>query len=110
MNLQTSAFNFRPLTFDFLWFLTMTFSEIVKRYLEIAGEFGSAVPLANFGLSKTETEKLFSAWDEDYQINRYMLLTLEAGKGQGEGKHEVYLINGFECTHITIQSQIQGLL
>jgi hypothetical protein len=89
----------------------MTFAEAVKRYLEIAGEFGRAAPLASFGLSKAETEKLFAAWEEDYQINRYMLLTCEAARGiESEGPHEAYTLNGFECTHVTFQPQIQQLL
>lgn len=89
----------------------MTFAEAVKRYLEISGEFGRAAPLAGFGLSKPETEKLFAAWDEDYQINRFMLLTCEAAKGiEAQGPRDVYHVNGFECTHVTFQPQIKGLL
>ncbi len=89
----------------------MTIAEAVKRYLEIAGEFGRAAPLESFGLSKAETEKAFSAWDEDYQINRYLLLTGEVREISGQGKpFEAFSINGYECTHITFQPHIQELL
>jgi hypothetical protein len=89
----------------------MNLAEGVKKYLEVAGDFGRAVPLARFGLSKGETEKLFATWDEDYQINRFMLMTLEAGDDpKRAGKPETYLISGFECSHITFQSDIQKLL
>ena len=89
----------------------MTIADAVKRYLEIAGEFGKPVLLAGFGLSKPETEKVFAAWDEDYQINRFMLLTCEASRGiEAQGPREVCHINGFECTHVTFQRQIQDLL
>ena len=89
----------------------MNLAEGVKKYLELAGEFGRAVPLARFGLPKGETEKLFAAWDEDYQINRFMLLTLEAGEESlRAGERETYLINGFESSHIKFQPDIQKLL
>lgn len=89
----------------------MTISDAVNRYLEIAGEFGKPVPLGSFSLSKPETEKLFAAWDEDYQINRFMLLTLEASTAtSAQSPREVYCVNGFDCTHVTFQAGVQGLL
>jgi hypothetical protein len=89
----------------------MTIADAVKRYLEIAGEFGKPVALASYGLAKAETEKLFAAWDEDYQINRFMLLTLEASPDpSAQGPSGVYHINGFDCTHVTFQPGIRELL
>jgi hypothetical protein len=89
----------------------MTLAEGVKKYLEVAGGYGRAVELARFGLSKDETVKLFSAWDEDYQINRYMLLTLAASEEPAQPREgEVYVINGFECSHVCFQSGIEQLL
>ena len=91
--------------------LSMTLAEGVKKYLEIAGDFGRAVPLARFGLAKEETVNLFSAWDEDYQINRYLLLTLAASEEPTQPREgEVYVINGFQCSHVCFQSGIQQLL
>jgi hypothetical protein len=89
----------------------MTLAEGVKKYLELAGGYGRPVALVHFGLSKDETVKLFSAWDEDYQINRYMLLTLAASEEPTRArKAEVYVINGFKCSHVSFQSGIQQLL
>lgn len=89
----------------------MTLAEGVNKYLELAGGYGRAVPLARFGLSKQETERVFSAWDEDYQINRYMLLTLAAGEEPTQPlEGDVYVINGFQCSHVCYQSGIQQLL
>lgn len=85
----------------------MSLAEGIQKYLEIAGSFGRPAPLARFGLSRDETEKLFSTWDEDYQINRYMLLTLEAAEGPAR---QIFLINGFECSHVCFQPDIQKLL
>lgn len=91
--------------------LPMNLAEGVKKYLEMVGGFGRPVRLAHFGLSRDETEKLFSAWDEDYQINRYMLLTLEAGEEPAHpSAGEVYLISGFECSHVCFHPGIQKLL
>ena len=89
----------------------MTLAEGVRKYLELAGEFGKPVPLGSFGISKPETEKLFAAWDEDYQINRFMMLTVEASQDSaGRSTHEIYQVNGFDCTHITLQPGIRELL
>lgn len=83
----------------------------VKKYLEIAGEFGKPAPLVKFGLSKDETQKVFSAWDEDYQINRYMLLMLPPSEEPAHPREgEVYLINGFKCSHVCFQPAIQELV
>lgn len=89
----------------------MTFADAVRRYLEIAGEFGKPVLLGSFGMSKPETEKLFTSWDEDYQINRFMMLTVEASQDSaGRSTHEIYHVNGFDCTHVTLQPGIRELL
>ena len=88
----------------------MNLAEGVKKYLELAGEFGRPVPLGRFGLTKDETEKVVSAWDEDYQINRYLLLTLEAAEEPAARASQVFLINGFQCSHITFQRDIQKML
>lgn len=67
------------------------------------------MPLAQLGLAKDEAEKVIAAWDEDYQINRYMLLTLEAAEGPARAR-QIFRINGFECSHVCFQSGIQKLL
>ena len=89
----------------------MNLAEGVKKYLQIAGQFGALAPLSRFGLSRDETERTFSAWDEDYQINRYMVLSLERSEQPtGLRKEEVYLINGFEYSHVSFHADIRKLL
>lgn len=80
----------------------MELRQIVEKYLASAGGFGAAIPLGAFGLSSEETEKLFSALDEDYQISRFFHFS------QGDGTN--YSINGFPQTHIAIDAAIQAIL
>lgn len=75
---------------------------IVDRYLAIAGEFGAAVPLSSFGFSERETARLFSAFDEDYQVSRYMRFSRQAGAE--------FSINGFAQTHVALDAEIRSLL
>ena len=80
----------------------MELRQIVEKYLASAGGFDAAVPLGAFGLSREETEKLFSALDEDYQISRFFDFSQRDG--------ESYSINGFPQTHIVIDAAIQSIL
>jgi hypothetical protein len=84
----------------------------VKRYLEMGGDFHRPVHLSALGLSREETEKTVAAWDEDYQISRYLLLSREPDDQLGAFPvdQRVYLINGFECTHLSFQPGIRDLL
>lgn len=84
----------------------------VKRYLEVAGGFDRPLHLSQFGLPKAEIEKLVSAWDEDYQISRYMLLSRERDEELTAypPDQRVFLINDYECTHLSFHSDIQKLL
>lgn len=90
----------------------MSLADAVKKYLEVAGEFGRPVHISRFGLAKTETEKIFSAWDEDYQISRYMLLSREKDEALAAYPPEarVFLVNEYECSHLTFHAGIQKLL
>jgi len=74
----------------------------VDRYLAESGGFGTAVPLASFELSEQETERVFSALDEDYQISRYVTFSKQQG-------HE-FSINGFPQTHVALDEAIRSLL
>jgi hypothetical protein len=80
----------------------MELRQIVEKYLASAGGFGAAVPLGAFGLTRQETEKLFSALDEDYQISRFFHFSRREG--------EIFSINGFPQTHIAIDAAIQSIL
>ena len=83
---------------------------MVKKYLALAGGFDLPLHLSQFGLPKAEVERLFSAWDEDYQISRFMLLSREAEVGQYPEGLQVFTINGYECTHVTCRQGIQQFL
>lgn len=80
----------------------MTLKDIVEKYLAIAGGFAFLAPLSDFGLSKSEAERIFSTFDEDYHISRFMHFSQVSGTA--------YSINGFEQTHISIDEDIQSIL
>jgi hypothetical protein len=90
----------------------MDLATLVKKYLESAGGFGRPLHLSHFGLPKSEIEKIVSEWDEDYQISRYMMLSRERDDALTSfpGHERVYLINGFECSHVTFHQDIQKLM
>jgi hypothetical protein len=80
----------------------MTLSQIVEKYLAIAGGFAFLAPLRDFGLEPSEVERIFSALDEDYHISRYFHFSQVSGPA--------YMINGFEQTHISMDEEIQSVL
>jgi hypothetical protein len=80
----------------------MTLREIVERYLALAGGFAFLAPLAEFGIERKETERIFGALDEDYHISRYLHFSQVSGPA--------YNINGFDQTHISIDEEIQSIL
>jgi hypothetical protein len=90
----------------------MDLAAAVRKYLEVAGAFDRPVHLSAFGLSKQETERTVSVWDEDYQISRYMLLSCESDEALESFPpgSRVYLINGFEYSHLSFHSDIKALL
>lgn len=80
----------------------MPLRELVDRYRSLAGNFGKPVALSTFGLSQAETERLFSAYDEDYHISRFFHFTQERGTK--------YSINGIPVTHVSLDAEIQTIL
>jgi hypothetical protein len=80
----------------------MTLSELVEKYLAIAGGFGKPVTLASLGLSREETERTLSLYDEDYNISRFLHFQCAAGAN--------YQVSGFPQTHISIDAEIQSVL
>jgi hypothetical protein len=87
----------------------MNLRETVDKYLEIAGDFGRAVPLSEFGLSREATEKLFASFDEDYHISRYIHLSDKKSAAPAKAD-AAYQINGFEHTHVSIDAEIAEVL
>jgi hypothetical protein len=81
---------------------SMTLPELVKAYLAAAGKFGQPVALSSFGLSHAETERLFSAFDEDYHISRFFQFSQEKG--------EKFSINGIPATHVSLDAEIETIL
>ena len=76
--------------------------QIVDRYLALAGGFGAPVPLEAFGFGAEETARIFSAFDEDYQVSRFLRFSRSAGAE--------YSINGFPQTHLALDEGIRALL
>ncbi|HVH72894.1 MAG TPA: hypothetical protein VNB49_17535 [Candidatus Dormibacteraeota bacterium] len=80
----------------------MSLSELVRLYRLHAGNFGQPVALSALSLSSAETERVFSAYDEDYHISRFFHFTERNG--------QKYSINGFSATHVSIDAEIQTIL
>jgi len=85
----------------------MNLRETVDKYLDLAGDFDHAVALSAFGLSREETEKLFSAFDEDYHISRYLHLSNQSSETPTATTCQ---INGFPHTHVSIDAEIAEIL
>lgn len=79
----------------------MQLRELVNKYLSLAGSFGREVPLEKFALDRAETERLFSAFDEDYHISRFFHFSCGTGAS--------YSINGFPQTHVSLDDSIREL-
>jgi hypothetical protein len=90
----------------------MDLAEFVKKYTEHSAGFGGALHLSEFGLCKAETEKVISAFDDDYQISRYMLLSRQPDEDllSHPSDVRVYSINGFEASHVSLAPGIRKLL
>ena len=80
----------------------MTLSELVNLYRLRAGNFGQPVALSAFSLSQAETERLFSAYEEDYHISRFMHFS--------EGEGQKFRINGIAATHVSLDAEIETIL
>jgi hypothetical protein len=80
----------------------MSLKEIVQRYAALAGDFGNPVALSAFALSEEETQSLFSSFDEDYHISRFLHFS------QSDG--QAYTISGEPVTHLAIDPAIYSLL
>jgi hypothetical protein len=82
--------------------MNIELKEIVERYLAAAGGYGKQVPLTSLGLSKEQIESLFSTFDDDYHISRFLHFACAAGAD--------FQINGFPQTHVAIDEEIQSIL
>jgi hypothetical protein len=80
----------------------VTLKTLVDRYNGLAKGSSTPVALVDFGLSPSETEKVFNGLDEDYQISRHLHFSKVEGKS--------YTISGQEVTHLAIDPAISNLL
>jgi hypothetical protein len=80
----------------------MSLQQLYRVYTRTTAEPGEPVPLSAFKLSKEETEKLFSIFDEDYHISRFFHFSEASG--------EKYSINGESATHVAIDAEISSIL
>jgi hypothetical protein len=80
----------------------MNLREVVERYATLAEKFGNPVALAAFGLREEDTEQLFSDFDEDYHISRFLHFSRVEGQS--------YKISGEPVTHVSIDPSIYSLL
>jgi hypothetical protein len=80
----------------------MSLRNLVELYRAQAGEFGKPVALPSFGLSTSETERLFSSYDEDYHISRFFHFS--------EADGAKFFINGVPVTHVSLDAEIETLL
>lgn len=86
----------------------MNLRELVEMYRRRAGDFGRAVALDEFGMTREETQRVFSALDEDYHISRFLHFTLDPGcEGDAE---RVFLLNGIAQSHVAIEQGILEIL
>ena len=82
--------------------------DIVQKYRALAGGFGRPVPLEAFGLTLDETERIFSGFDEDYLISRFLHFSLDPALAKLPGK--TCQINGFAQSHVSLDAQIETIL
>ena len=80
----------------------MPLRQLVERYLAIANGFGNAAALSAFGHDKTELEKLFSSYNEDYHISRFFHFSNVEGAA--------FSVDGEAVTHISIDGEIRDIL
>ena len=83
----------------------MDLNGVVKKYRELAGGFGAAVSLSDFGFPRADAERFLSDLDEDYQISRFLHF-----QNREAENFSVFRINGFPQTHITLDAEIESLL
>jgi hypothetical protein len=80
----------------------MPLDELVSRYRSLAVDFGQPVALSAFALTRPETERLFSGYNEDYHISRFFDFS--------EMEGEPFSINGVPATHVAVDAEIQTIL
>jgi hypothetical protein len=86
----------------------MTLRDVVEKYRALSGGFGRPAPLAQFGLTREEAERVFGFFDEDYHISRFLHFTLDPALKNSS--RETYQINGFAQSHVALDAEIETIL
>jgi hypothetical protein len=86
---------------------SISLRDVVQKYREAAGAFARPVPLAAFGLSQQQTERVFGIFDEDYHISRFFHFSLQPVY---DGSAPPYRINGFPQSHVALDAEIESIL
>ena len=88
----------------------MELQAAINRYLEVAGEFGRPMRIADFGLPREEVESLLAAWEEDYQLHRHFRLIPAERTTPGLVADDAYPVQGIFYTAIVFQKSILDVL
>ena len=88
--------------------LSPSLRDVIDKYRQLAGGFGCPLPLAAFGLSTEETERVFGIFDEDYHISRFFHFSLQPAAA--ERSFKTYRINGFPQSHVVLDAEIESIL
>lgn len=80
----------------------MSLLEVVEQYQRLTKSFGVPVALSSFAMPGDEVSRIFSAYDEDYHISRFLHFSDEGGTQ--------FSINSVPATHVRIDAEITSLL
>jgi len=80
----------------------LSLRELVDHYASLVPGFGHPLALSAFGLTVQETQIIFTHFDEDYHISRFLRFS------NGEGNS--YLVGGAPATHVSIDPAIRSIL
>jgi hypothetical protein len=80
----------------------LSLSNVVDRYASMVRNFGDPVGLAAFGLTREETQTLFTSLEEDYHISRFLHFSKQEGTS--------YIVSGDAATHVSIDAAIRSVL
>lgn len=80
----------------------LSLRQVVAKYQSLASDFGEPAALTGFGLTKAETEQLFSDYNEDYHISRFFDFS--------EADGEKFSINDVPATHLSIDAEVLTIL
>ena len=83
----------------------MELQELVRIYRSLVARTGEPVALIDFGFPRATFEDALCAFDEDYQISRY----LQFSRDPETPKEAAFNINDEEYTHLLILPEVDIL-